>query len=94
MRVVSGEMRYKDAAARRSVKPVTIGSYYRTVQQARNRVRRSIVTLAIAMRLGLVKFEDARRLFDLISQGPEELDEARSDQFREVVRALLDRVVM
>ena len=94
LKVVSGELRYKDAAAQRSTKPVTIGSYYRTVQQARNNVRRSIVTLAIAIRIGLVKFEDARRLLDLVVQGAGELDEPRSDQFREVIRVLLDRVVM
>ena len=39
VKVVAGEMHYRDAAALRSEKSVTIGYYYRTVQQGRTQVR-------------------------------------------------------
>jgi hypothetical protein len=94
VKVVSGGMFYREAAALRSGKPVTIGSYYRTVQQGRIRVRESIVTVLVAIAVGLVKPEDIRRLLELIGKGSPEVAEEDSERFVAILQAVLDKIVM
>jgi hypothetical protein len=93
-RVVKGEMRLREAAAQRSGRPVTVGSYYRTVQQGRRRVRQSVVTLAIAIATGSVRVDDVVRLFDLVGKGSDQLSEEEVERFVAVFDALLDKIVM
>lgn len=94
VRVASGEMLYREAAALRSEKPVTIGSYYRTVQQGRNQVRESIVTVLVAIAAGLVKLEDVRRLLELVGKGDAEVAEEDRKRFAAILQTLLDKIVM
>ena len=94
VRVALGEMKYREAAASGSAKPVTIGSYFRTVQQARTNIQESIVTLLIGLWLGLVKAEDVRRLLDLAGGGVRELSDEESAKFVGVLHALIDRIVV
>ncbi|HEV2225291.1 MAG TPA: hypothetical protein VGR56_00640 [Nitrososphaerales archaeon] len=101
MRVASGEIRFRDAASIASSgrtkgveKPLTIGSYYRTLTQARTNIRESLVTLLIGMQLGVVKAEEVRRLFELVSTGPRDLPEEEQERFIQVLRALLDRIIL
>ncbi|MGD0145493.1 MAG: hypothetical protein ABSB53_01400 [Nitrososphaerales archaeon] len=94
VRVAAGEMHYREAAALRSEKPVTIGSYFRTVQQGRNQVRESIVTVLVAIAMGLVKGEDVRRLLELIAKGNTEVADEDRKRFALVLQTLLDRIVM
>ncbi len=93
LRVRSGAIRLKDAAASRSGRPVSIGSYYHTVAQGRERVRRSIATVLVATSLGLVRTDDVRRLFELVAQSSNnaEVDSAR---LSEVLGSILDQVVL
>lgn len=93
-KVVAGEIRLREAAALRSEKPVTIGSYYRTVQQGRNRVRESVVTILVAIAIGLVKLEDVRKLFELMGKGNAEVNEDDRERFTAVLQVLLDKIVM
>jgi hypothetical protein len=102
IRVAIGEMKYKEAASIASGgrrkgeagKPVTIGSYFRTVQQARENIRKSIVTLLIGIWLGLVKLEDVRRLLDTAGGDVTNLSEEEADRFEVVLRALVKKIVM
>jgi len=94
VRVASGEMRYREAAALRPGKPVTIGSYYRTVQQGRNQVRESIATVLVAIAVGLVKLEDVRRLLELVGKGDAEVAEEDRKRFATILQTLLDKIVM
>lgn len=94
VRVAAGEIRYREAAALRSEKPVTIGSYYRTVQQGRNQVRESIVTVLVAIAIDLVKAEDVRRLLELTNKRNTEVAEEDKERFATVLRTLLNRIVM
>jgi hypothetical protein len=94
VRVVTGEIRYREAAALRSEKPVTIGSYYRTVQQGRNQVRESIVTILIAIAIGIVKVEDVGRLLELVSKGSTEVAEEDRQRFATLLQTLLHEIVM
>ena len=94
VRVAAGEMLYREAAALRSEKPVTIGSYYRTVQQGRNQVRESIVTVLVAVAVGLVSVEDVRKLLELVGTRNAEVAEEDRERFSLVLQTLLDKIVM
>ena len=102
LRVALGEIRLKEAASIASqgkvkgipTKPLTIGSYYRTVSQARGNIRESLVTTVIAIRLGLLEVEDARRLFELMGPGTGDLSDEEQERFMQVLQALLDRIIL
>lgn len=95
-------MKYREAASAMSrsprrkepAKPLTIGSYFRTVQQARENVRKSIATLLIGIWLGVVKPEDVRRLLDVAGGTVRELSDEETDRFLGVLHALLQKIVM
>lgn len=101
-RVASGEIRFRDAASvvssgrtkGDSQKPLTIGSYYRTLTQARTNVRKSLVTILIGMWLGVVRVEEVRRLFELVGTEARELSGEEQERFIRVLQALLDRIVL
>jgi len=102
LRVASGEIKLREAASlssqgRRKGKPektVTIGSYYRTVSQARANVKQSLVTIVIALWLGAIKVEDVRRLFDLVGGGARELSDEESERFLQLLDVLLRRIIV
>ena len=102
LRVATGEIKLKDAASLASrgrtrgkqERPLTIGSYYRTVRQARTNVRESLVTLVIALWLGIIRVEDVRRLFELVVGGARELSEEEADRFLQLLDVLLQRIVV
>ena len=101
-RVAVGELKLKDAASLlsqgrtrgESGRPLTVGSYYRTVQQARANVRESLVTIVVALWLGLIRIEDLRRLFELVGGGARELSAEEADRFLQLLDALLKRIVV
>lgn len=94
LRVALGEMRYREAANSGASKSVTVGSYFRTVQQARENVRKSVATLLIGLWLGVVKVEDVRRLLDVVGGGLKELSSEETDRIVGVLRALIDKMVV
>ena len=93
-RVIQKEIRLKEAAATREGGAVTIGSYFRTVQQGRKKIRASIVTVLIALWADLVKPEDLLRLLELARRTPGELSEDEAERFEEVLNALLDKLLV
>jgi len=102
LHVASGEIRLKDGASIASQGrrrgnaggPVSIGSYYRTVSQAKSNVRKSLATVVVALWLGAIKVEDARRLFELVGGGARELSEEEAERFLQLLGALLRRIVL
>ena len=101
MRVASGEIRFRDAASiassgrtKGAEKPLTIGSYYRTLTQARTNIRESLVTVLIGMQVGVVKVEEVRKLFELAGAGAQELSEYDQDRFIQVLGGLLDHMIL
>jgi len=74
--------------------PLTIGSYYRTVSQARSNVKQALVTVVIALWLGVVKVEDVRRLFEAVGGGGRDLLEEEADRFIQLLEALIRRMVL
>jgi len=101
MRVATGELKLKDAASLVSQgrtkgkpdRPLTIGSYYRTVHQARTNLRESLVTVVLALWVGLIRVEDVRRLFELVGGGARELSDEEVERFLQLLDTLLGRIV-
>ena len=101
IRVAIGELKYREAASIASEgrrkgeagRPLTVGSYFRTVQQARENIRKSVVTLLIGTWLGLVKPEDVRRLLDAAGS-ISDLPEGEVDRLVAVLHALVNKIVM
>ena len=93
LRFRSGELTLKEAAALRDG-GVSIGSFYRTVQQARHRVRSACITLLVALWVGVVRAEDLRRLLEIAGRGAPNFSEAEEDQLLAVLGALVDKIVM
>jgi len=102
LRVASGEIKLREAASLVSQgrrkgkpeKPLTVGSYYRTISQARANVKESLVTVVIALWLGIIKVDDVRRLFELVGGGARELSEEESDRFLQLLYVLLRRIIV
>jgi hypothetical protein len=94
LKVRRGEMMLKQAASQRSGRPVTIGSYYGTVRQGREKVRKSMVTVLIGLWLGMIKLEDSRRLFEYVGKGAESLSEEEIERLSRLLRNLVERIVM
>ena len=99
--VILREMRYREAASiasqgrtRGASKSLTVGSYFRTVQQARENVKKSIVTLLIGVWVGVVKADDVRRLLDVAGSEARELPEEETDRLAGVLRELVKRIVL
>jgi len=101
-RVVSHEIKFREAASIVSPgrtkgdaeKDLTVGSYYRTLTQAKTNVKQSLVTVLIGMQLGVVRVEELRRLFELVGAGTKELSSDEQERFVQVLHALLDRIVL
>lgn len=100
--VLSGEISVSQSIERRlrSTKgertrkgPVSAGTYYRVLRQAKNNVRSSILTVLTAMWLGYVKFDDLARLLELVGRSRGELAGGDADRLMGVLNALLDRIV-
>ena len=102
VRVASGEIKLKEAASissegrkrGRPERPLTIGSYYRTVSQGRKNIKQSLVTIVIALWLGLVRVEDVRRLFELVGSGTRDLPDQEAERFLQLLDALIRRMVV
>jgi len=92
-RVLSGEITASRAAESRRGGPVSVGSYYRVLGQAKGKIRASMLTVLAAVWLGYVKSDDLARLFELIGRGSAELDSEDSERLIGLLDALLDRIV-
>ena len=102
IRVALGEIKLREAASLVSegrtkgipARPLTTGSYYRTVSQARKNVKQALTTVVVALWLGLIKVEDVRRLFELVGEGARELSDKEAERLVQLLEALLRRVVV
>jgi hypothetical protein len=96
-RVISGELTLEKASELREVKrypgPVTVGSFYRTVQQGKENLREAMMTLTAGVWLGYVKLDDLRRLFDLVSNNPSPFESAQFEQLMPALEALITKIV-
>ena len=94
LRVARGELKLKEAAGQRSEGPVSVGSYYRTVGQARKNFREALVTVLIGLWIDAIRLEDLRRLFELVGTGSRSISDEDSARLVDVLNVLLDRMVV
>jgi hypothetical protein len=92
--VVLGNLTLNEAANMRKRGPVKIGSYYRTVQQGRRNVRKSIVTLIIAIWIGMVKPSDLNRLLNQAGTPLPDLEEHDLERLSAVIEDITNKIVM
>lgn len=96
-RVLSGELTLETASKLRTKEenphPVTVGAFYRTVQQGRENLKEAVMTLTAGIWLGYVKVEDLRRLFDLVGNNPSPLEQPQSEQLMPVLESLVEKIV-
>ncbi len=91
-RVMNGQLRSTDAASLRSTGPVKLGTFYRVLDQSRRNVERSIFSILLSIRLGVLSPEELNRLSSLVSQ-PGEMDEEAAAQVMSVLEVLVERLV-
>ena len=84
----------EQALRTRKTSGISRGTHYRVLQQARNNIKASLFTLAVAVRLGLVNVQDVQRLILSASSIPDELDPSKAAEVLTLVNALAERIVM
>ena len=84
----------QEALRTRKNNGISRGTHYRIMDQAKNNIRRSLVTVAIATQLGLVNAEDVQKLISMVSKIPTDVDPDRLPEVVMLVRSLLNRIVM
>jgi hypothetical protein len=93
-RVKRGELRVFEAAKSRKVNGVSVGSYYRVLDQARSRLERSIFTLLLAVRTQSLDKEELTRLLKMVAEAPEAMEEANMEEFMALLSALVKKMVV
>jgi len=95
--VRKGDLSIKDALKRRARDgrdAVTLGAYYRVLEQARSNVRESVYTLLLCSWLNLLKSGDLEKLMQIVSKTPLEMDQETSEQVASLIEALVKQIVM
>ena len=94
-RVKRGELRVVEAAkSRKEDDGVSVGSYYRVLDQARSRLERSIFTLLLAVRTQTLDKDELIRLLTMVSEAPEQMGEANLQEFNDLLVALVRKMVV
>ena len=92
-RVRNGELSAKQAASKRLPKPVAVGAYYRVLSQAKSSVRESVYTLLLCEKLGILSAADLKRLIDLVSKVPDDVEPRQSSEVMSLVESLVKKMV-
>jgi hypothetical protein len=92
--VVKGEINMYTALKTRKNSGISRGTHYRILQQARKNVVRSLLTVATAVQLGLLKPEDVQKLIATVSTIPTDLDPSKMPEVVSLVAMLAERIVM
>jgi hypothetical protein len=88
------EINMEQALKTRNISGISRGTYYRVLRQARNNIKASLFTVAVAVHLGLVNVEDVERLILSASSIPDELDPTKAAEVLTLANALAERIVM
>jgi hypothetical protein len=93
-RVRRGELHVFEAAKSRKVTGVSVGSYYRVLDQARSKLERSIFTLLLAVRTQSIDKEELTRLLKMVAETPETMEEANMEELMGLLGALVKKMVV
>ncbi len=89
-----GQINMQEALRTRKNMGISRGTHYRILDQAKNNIRRSLVTVAVAAQLGLVNPDDVQKLIGMVSKIPSDVDPDMLPEVVTLVQALLSRIVM
>jgi len=92
--LTKGEINMDTALRTRKNSGISRGTHYRILQQARKNVVKSLLTVATAAQLGLLKPEDVQKLIATVSTIPVDLDPTKMSEVVTLVAVLADRIVM
>jgi hypothetical protein len=88
------EITMEQALRIRKISGVSRGTHYRVLRQAKDNIKASLFTLAVAVHLGVVNVEDAQKLILSASAFPDELNPSKADEVVTLADALAERIVM
>jgi hypothetical protein len=92
--LLKGEITMDVALKSRKDSGISRGTHYRILHQAKENIVESLLTVATAAQLGLLKQEDIQKLVATVSTVPEDLDPSKAAEVVALVRVLAERVVM
>ncbi len=92
--VLKGEITINDALKMRKNLGISRGTHYRIVGQGKKNVIRSLLTVATAVQMGLLKPEDVQKLISTVSTIPIDLDPSKLPEVTALVKLLAQRIVM
>lgn len=88
------EISMAQALRTRNISGISRGTHYRVLRQARNNIKASLFTVAVAVHLGLVNVEEVQKLILSASSIPDELDPTKAAEVLTLANALAERIVM
>jgi len=73
---------------------ISRGTHYRIVAQAKSNIIKSLLTVAIAAQMELLKPEDVQKLISTVSMIPVDVDPDKLSEVVALVHVLVQRIVM
>jgi hypothetical protein len=92
--LLKGEITMDIALKSRKDSGISRGTHYRILHQAKENIVKSLLTVATAAQLGLLKQEDIQKLVATVSTVPENIDQSKVPEVVALVRVLAERIVM
>jgi hypothetical protein len=92
--VRQAKINVQDALKRGKKSPISRGTHYRILAQARKNVKQSLFTVAVAVQIGLLKQEDVLKLIGSVSAIPPDVEPQKMAEILPLVRILVERIVM
>lgn len=94
MAVSRGEMTPKEALARRKGVPISPGTYYRILSQAKMNLKRALFGILLGVQLGLIRQEELERFFSTGARIPTEVDDVKASDVMQLLDVLVEKLVM
>jgi hypothetical protein len=91
---MKGEITMDIALKMRKDSGISRGTYYRILHQAKENIVKSLLTVATAAQLGILKPEDVQKLIATVSTVPVDLESRKMVEVVALVRVLAERIVM
>jgi hypothetical protein len=92
--VLKGEISMDTALKMRINSGISRGAHYRIVAQGKRNIVRSLLTVATALQMGLLKPEDVQKLISTASIIPTDVDQDKVAEVMALVNLLAHRIVM
>jgi hypothetical protein len=92
--VSRGEMSLKEAFAKRKGIPISPGTYYRILSQARTNLKRALFGVLVGVQLGLIHQEELERFFSTGARIPMQVDDVKASDVMQLLDVLVEKLVM